>query len=451
MLTQINSQLKSGRRQSRRGFLRLAALGLLAGCTSRLPVATVQSSSPTPVPSTNEPTSPTAACAGLKPMKITDIKTFPVWVGGHNLLIVKVETDAGIYGWGESGLLGRELAVVGAIKHYREFLIGRDPSRIGALWQEMYRSQYFEGGRVLSAAISAIDLALHDIMGRVLGVPVYQLLGGRQRDTVPCFASTWGNNAAELIKNIQSFTAVGWDAVCIAPAGASGNVFDPHESIALTVDWLTKARQAVDAKVVLGVDYHHRLSAAETASFCQKLAPGTLDFLEEPMRDETPEAYQALREMVDVPFAIGEEFSSKWAFLPYLEHDIANFARIDVCNVGGLTEAMKVAGWAEAHYIDLMPHNPLGPICNAALIHLAAAVPNFSWMEVWCSPGGELFFSDNALFPVQPRLAGSHFPVPETPGLGIEVNEDLLARMSSTYRYYEPPHWQEKDGSYTNW
>jgi len=122
-------------------------------------------------------------------MKITDIKCYPVWVGHRNQCLVKVETDEGIYGWGEAGLSGRELAVAGAVKHYREFLLGRDPMRIGALWQEMYRSQYFEGGRVLTAAIAAIDIALYDIAGKALGVPVYQLLGGKQRDFVPCILS----------------------------------------------------------------------------------------------------------------------------------------------------------------------------------------------------------------------------------------------------------------------
>jgi hypothetical protein len=133
---------------------------------------------------------------------------------------------------------------------------------------------------------------------------------------------------------------------------------------------------------MLGIDYHHRLSVAEAASFCQRMPAGTLDFLEEPIRDETPEAYESLRTMTTVPFAIGEEFASKWQFLPYIERGITNYARIDVCNVGGLTESLKVAGWCEAHYIDLMPHNPLGPICTAATVHFAAAAPNFAWLEM---------------------------------------------------------------------
>ena len=132
-------------------------------------------------------------------MKITAITPYPAWVGIRNQLLVKVETDEGVFGWGESGLSGREKAVVGAIEHYREFLLGRDPFRIGALWQEMYRSQYFEGGRVLTAAISAIDIALHDIKGKALGVPVHELLGGKQRDHVPTFATTHGEPGPESV------------------------------------------------------------------------------------------------------------------------------------------------------------------------------------------------------------------------------------------------------------
>ena len=134
-------------------------------------------------------------------MKITDIKTYVVWEGLRNLTLVKVESDDGYFGWGESGLSGRELAVRGAVAHFREFLLGRDPRAIGALWQEMYRSHYFEGGRTLTAAISAIDIALHDLVARKLGVPVYQLLGGRHRDFVPCFVTAGGNGRSRTMSD----------------------------------------------------------------------------------------------------------------------------------------------------------------------------------------------------------------------------------------------------------
>jgi galactonate dehydratase len=175
---------------------------------------------------------------------------------------------------------------------------------------------------------------------------------------------------------------------------------------------------------------------------------GTLDFLEEPIRDECPEAYEQLRGLTDVQFAIGEEISSKWHFLPYIERGITNYARVDLCNIGGFTEAMKVASAAEAHYIDLMPHNPLGPICTAGTIHMAIATPNFAWLEVRVSPTEQRPL-DWEMFPVQPTLVGTGFPRPTAPGLGVEFNEEL-AKLQD-FRFWEAPHLHRRDGSHTNW
>ena len=385
-------------------------------------------------------------------MRISDIKVYPARVGHRNQLIVKVETDEGIHGWGESGVSGRELAVLGAVRHYREFLIGRDPRRPGALWQEMYRSQYFEGGRILTGAISAIDIALYDVTARSLDVPVHQLLGGRQRDFVPCFATTGAGSLEQLVANARLLLDNGWSVIrtgmASRPESGAGR-FEPRESIGVTAEWLTALRAEIGTDPVLGIDYHHRLSVAEAASFCQRMPPGTLDFLEEPIRDESPEAYESLRTMTDVPFAIGEEFPSKWQFLPYVERGITQFARLDICNVGGFTEALKVAAMCEAHYIDLMPHNPLGPICTAASVHLGAAVPNFAWLEARVSPTEDLGFDDRGLFPVQLELEGDRFPVPEGPGLGVEFNEEAAA--AQRFEFWEAPHLRRRDGSYTNW
>ena len=388
-------------------------------------------------------------------MKITDVKAYPVWVGHRNQCLVKIETDEGIYGWGESGLAYRELAVAGAVRHYREFLIGRDPMQRGAHWQEMYRSQYFEGGRVLTAAISAIDIALHDIVGKALNVPVYQLLGGKQRDYVPVFATVW-SSGEKLIEEVQFLISQGWTTIRVFAAhpdmGEDRNTWEPRLSIGPTATQMIKLREAVGPDPVIGVEYHHRLNVAEAAAFCQRMPNGTLDFLEEPIRDETPEAYEALRRMVNVPFALGEEFSSKWQFLPYIEKGLADLVRIDICNVGGFTEAMKVAGWAEAHYMDLMPHNPLGPVCTAATVHLAAAVPNFSWMELFANPlRQDRGHYDPTIFPVQLQvdMATARFPVPNGPGLGVEVNEEYIQQQE--FKFAEPPKLRKRDGSWTNW
>lgn len=174
---------------------------------------------------------------------------------------------------------------------------------------------------------------------------------------------------------------------------------------------------------------------------------GTLDFIEEPIRDQTPSAYQALRQMVDVPFAIGEEFASKWDFLPYIEQNITNFGRIDVCNVGGLTESMKVAAMAEAHYIDIMPHDPLGPICTAATIHLAAAIPNFAWLEV--PPYDTDLSGQHKYFINYPEVKNTVYQISDAPGLGIDVIEEEL--IAQSFKFWEAPRLYQADGSFTNW
>jgi galactonate dehydratase len=383
-------------------------------------------------------------------MKISAIKPYVTKLGVRNQLLLKVETEEGIYGWGESGLSYREKAVLGAIDHYSRFLMGRDPMHCGALWQEMYRSQYFEGGRVLTAAISALDIAFHDIKGKALGVPVYQLLGGRQRDRVPAFATTSAEPGPEMVEQALLLKDQGWRCIrMIATGQENSDRFEPRESIATTAEWVTRVREAVGNEITLGVEYHHRLSVAEAASFCQKLPRGTLDFIEEPIRDETPGAYEALRRMTEIPFAFGEEFSSKWQFLPYVERDLLQFCRIDICNVGGFTEAMKIAGWCEAHYVDLMPHAPLGAVCTAASVHLAAAVANFAWLECRNSPTEQLGFGDPATYPKQIGMDGAFYRVPDEPGLGVDVNESLL--QASSFEYSEPPHLRRDDGSFTNW
>lgn len=411
-------------------------------------------------------------------MKITNVLAYPVWIGSRNQLLIKIETDNEVFGWGESGLSGRELGVSGIVEHYKEIIVGMDPFEIGKIWQRLYRSQYFEGGRTLTAAISAIDLALYDIKGKSLGVPVYELLGGKQRNLIPTFATTSASPGPEMIEQAKDLIKAGWQAfrLSLSPSGGDdefesiytrkfsssennhfkdnrkgeGNViFEPRESLNKTAKWIIEARKQLGNEVVLGVDLHHRFSVAEAASFCNKLPSGTLDFLEEPIRDETPSAYEALRKMTNIPFAIGEEFSSKWQFVPYIENNIAQFARLDICNVGGITESIKVAGWCESHYIDMMPHNPLGPVCTAASIHFGASVPNFAWLETRESASENAGFSDDEIIKLDHKMKNAMFVVSDTPGLGITVNEEIL--KESKFKKWGPPQLERNDGSVTNW
>jgi len=391
-------------------------------------------------------------------MKITEIKSY-LLTAPRDLHILKIETDAGIYGLGEAGCSTREYAQEGALRHFRRFLLGMDPLRIEHIWQILYRSAYYEGGRILTAVISAVDMALYDILGKALGVPVYQLLGGACRERVYGFRTVGAVSEPDCLERAKAAIDEGWPALRFAPAAPGSprgpgsdadapdpaTVLEPWSAVSETAERFAEIQGHLDRRVPLGIDFHHRLSVAEAASFCQRLPKGSLAFLEEPIRCENPDAYAALRSMTDVPFAIGEEFASKWAFAPYIERGLMNYCRLDVCCVGGLTEAKKVAGWCEAHYVDLMPHNPIGPVSTAATVHLAAAANNVAWIE--CVP--QLSESARDIFPVLLQRQGPYYPLPMRPGLGVEIDEDAVGQHPFTP--HEHPHPSRPDGSYTNW
>ncbi len=376
-------------------------------------------------------------------MKITALKSFPV---RKRLHLVKIETDDGCCGWGEAGPSSwrREMALHGLLSHYREFLVGKDPMNIAGLWQEMSRGGDPEGGRLKAAAVSAVDIALHDLVATSLGVPVYQLLGGRLRDRVECFTPVADEAAPRWISE-------GWKALRLTMSDAKEpGMFDPRESIELATPRMIKVRESVGPGPMLGVDYHHAFTVSEAASFCRKLPPGTLDFIEDPIREHTPGAYRELRRMTEIPFAVGEVFTSKWDWLPFIEQDLINLARIDLGNVGGFTEGMKVAGLCEAHYIDMMPHLAISPISTACIVHFAAAVPNFGWMEDRNRRGDGTFHPRSIEACTRyPKPDGPMYPVTDTPGLGVAYDEDALKEFMARnpYDMTEEPRKRRRDGS----
>lgn len=385
-------------------------------------------------------------------MKITAVKWFAPTITARSVFLVKVETDAGIYGLGEAGTVSREKALGGMIDHFAQFLVGMDPRRIEHIWQTLYRSQYFEGGTVMSAAVSAVDIALWDILAKSLNVPVYQLLGGRSRDYVTCFGDAGTLTSEKCVEAAQGLVERGFRTIRFNPGMATegwsqegDEPYEPLESLELAAHWLGEVRKALGPSIQLSIDVHHRFSVAEAALFCKKAEAVDLMFVEEPIRSENPRAYAALRRMTDMPFAIGEEFSSKWAFVPFIEEGLTNFARLDLCNVGGFTESKKVAGWCEAHYIDVLPHNPLGPVSTAAAVHFCTAINNFAVLE----PSGCFATYPSDLFPESPVLDGDKYRANESPGLGVTFNEDAVADYA--FKHYEAPHWNRRDGSYTNW
>lgn len=384
-------------------------------------------------------------------MKISAVKSFAFTAGARSYLVVKVETDRGITGLGEAGLRSRERAVAGMLDHFGAFLVGQDPRRIDHLWQLMYRSQYMEGGNVTMAAAAAVDIALWDILAKAHGVPLYELLGGRSRDAVPCFVDCYSLNDESCVASARERAAAGWRTLRFVPEMPGpgrklhhGAIYEPFESIELTLHWMREVRKAVGDEVRLGIDMHHRFSPAEAAYFCQRAESLHLMFVEEPIRCESVAAYAGLRRMTGVPFAVGEEFTSKWDFAPFVEQDLCNYARVDLCMVGGLTEARKIAAMCESHYIDVMPHNPWGPICTAATLHFGASVPNFALQEHNAPAEGY----PRDVFPVVPELNGDRFDLPTAPGLGVEFDEAAAGEYPLELR--ENPQWVRREGGYTN-
>ena len=275
---------------------------------------------------------------------------------------------------------------------------------------------------------------MRDIKGKTLRVPVHQLLGGNQRDLIPTFATTSARPGREIIEQTKTLIAAGGPRCFSHPRVMRTRSCLSRVSISLSAPNSARAKEEPGSDVVLGVDLHYRLLVAEAATVCQKMPSGKLDFLEESIRNQTPTAYAVLREMVEIPFAIGEKLASKWQFLPYIEAVLHQFYRLDVCNVGGLTEAMKVAGWSEAHYIDMMPHNPLGPVCTAATVHFCAAITNLSRLETRSSPvETHLGFDNSEFVPVQPRLENAYYPVSDARGSGWRsIRNSSSGRISSS-------------------
>lgn len=377
-------------------------------------------------------------------MKITSIQSFPVWHGERNFLFVKVETDEGIYGIGEAGLTWRELAVAEAVHHLESFLIGQDPTCIEHLWQTMFRGGFFPGGKILCSAISAIDIALWDICGKKVGLPVYKLLGGPTREKAVCYGGMGGRTPEEMAESARRRVGEGWKFVRFG-LPQEGDRLDPSQSVREAIAQFQAVREAVGEEIEICLDIHTRLDPAHTIPLCRALELYRPFFLEDPLRSENPGTYRQLRRHVAAPIAAGEQVASKWEFRELIEEELIHYARIDLCIVGGITEAKKIAGWCETHYIDLAPHNPLGPVSTAACLHLDLAVPNFGVQELPRVPGTYL----NDVFPVQMEWRDGYLMRPERPGLGVAFDEE--AAKAHPFRMGQAPLLRRPDGAFTNW
>jgi L-alanine-DL-glutamate epimerase-like enolase superfamily enzyme len=377
-------------------------------------------------------------------MKISAVDTHIVWGGYRNFLFITVDTDDGISGVGESGLTGRELAVVGAVDHLRPLLIGANPTRIEHLWQVMSRSAFFPALGAAAAAMSAIDIALWDIRGKALGVPVYELLGGLCRDRVVCYPHCNEFGVEPLVESARRAHAEGWKFVRwgLPP---EGDVFEPRMAIRTGIKQFEALRAALGDDVELCMDVHTRLDPVDAVTLLRAVEPYRPYFMEDPVRSEDIQALRRVRQQSAVPIAAGEQFHSKWQFRQVIEEDLTDYARVDLCLAGGITEAKKIAAMAEAHHIKLATHNPLGPVATAACLHLNLACPNVGVQEQPRRPGTML----TDVVPVQMTWEDGYLLPSTTPGLGIEF--DRAAAQAHPFQLTGLPQLRRLDGSFTNW
>ena len=376
-------------------------------------------------------------------MKITDIKTYIVGLD-RNFMFVEVETDAGISGIGEAGLTFREDAQAGFIDALKPSLIGQQASRTEHLWQTMSRCGFFPTTGVGAAAVSAIDIALWDIKAKSYGVPLYELLGGKVRDKIYSYTHIHGMTPEALASDAKEKYEAGWKVIRFQPPHQQG-VFEPRLAIKATIAQVAEIRNILGDDIEIILDVHTRLDPNDAITLCNQLEPYNLYFIEDPVRVENVSVVKRLREATSVPLAIGEQFSSKWEFAPLIENQWLDFCRMDLCVAGGFTEARKIAGMCESHYIPISPHNPLGPVATAACVHMDLATSNFAVQECARPPGTIL----PEMFPTQVIWSDGFLYPTNAPGLGIEFNPEAASKYPPITG--DAPRLRRDDGSYINW
>ncbi len=354
-------------------------------------------------------------------MKVAAIKTYVMASPGRDYVFVKVLTDEGLHGWGEGTLEMKQDTVVAAVKDLEGFVLGQDPTRIEFLWQRLYRHGFWRPGAAVLSAISAIEQALWDIAGKAYGQPVYKLLGGAARDYIPCYT-----HCGDPQRAVQLMEEQGWRAFKFGPFGsrAAPQPIDEREVIRSTARSYEAMRRAVGDEVKLMCDCHGRFRPAAAVRLGQALEPYDLYFFEEPVPPDNVLALENVREArLKMDLATGERAFTRWGYRELIEHQLVDVIQPDVCHAGGIKETVRIAALAETYNILVAPHNPNGPVATAASVQVAACISNFNILEYALSPTRDECQAGGAL-----KAANGRIELPTAPGLGIELDEDYLAK-----------------------
>jgi mannonate dehydratase len=402
--------------------------------------------------------------------KITNVKVV-VTCPGRNYVLVKIETDDGLYGWGDATLNGRELAVATLLEaHIAPLLIGMDADRIEDIYQYLSRGSYWRGGPVQMTAVAGVDLALWDIKGKRANLPVYSLLGGKTREGALAYAHASGADFPAVEEQVRALMARGFKVirvqVAITGAGLQGTygvsnverqtrearglpqeeIWEPGPYLRTVPKLFDYLRGRLPEELELFHDVHERLMPVEAARLAKELEPYHLFFLEDPLRPEHKDSFRLIRQHTTTPIAMGELWFNQWDCLTAISEQLIDYIRCDLGHTGGITEGRKIAAIAEAFAVKTAWHGPgdIGPIVHAGNVHLDLAVPNFGVQEM-------VFFDEQVQEVITggPTFQNGYLTVTDAPGLGTDVNEALAANYPYQRAYL--PTTRRLDGSVHDW
>jgi galactonate dehydratase len=364
-------------------------------------------------------------------MKITGLKTFVLGSSWRNLILLRLETDEpGLYGigeatvqWGDEGMLGYLVSLE------KRYLRGQDPRDIEALWERVYRNEYWRRDFFVCSALGGVEMACWDILGKSLGVPVWRLLGGKCRDRIRAYANGWyqvERTPEAIAARARAVVKIGYTALKIDPFGAGSYEMSEAEKLN-SVAIIAAVREAIGPDVELFVEMHGRFAVHTAIDMCHRLASFRPGWFEEPVPPENTHALLEVRRAVaplGIPVAAGERLFTRHLYLDLLRERAVDIIQPDVCHAGGIAETRKIAAMAEAHYLPVAPHNACSPVGTMASLHVAACTPNFKIQETF-DDMVEPWVRDAIIG--RPEVIDGHFALPDKPGLGVDLDEAVIS------------------------
>jgi len=380
------------------------------------------------------------------------IERFDLFKVPPRWLFLKITTDEGIEGWGEPVVEGRADTVAAAVREMGEYLVGADPTRIEDLWQTLYRGGFYRGGPILMSAISGIEQALWDISGKMAGLPVHRMLGGAVRDRMRVYSWIGGDRPDDVVAEARRRIDTGMNAVKMNGTEEMAWI-DSFTKVEEVLSRVQALRDAFGYSLDIAVDFHGRVHLPMARVLMKELEPFRLMFIEEPVLVENRETFRELRQHTVTPIATGERNFSRWDFKDLITGGGVDILQPDLSHAGGIWEVRKIAAMAEAYDLAVAPHCPLGPIALAACLQLDFCTPNAFIQEqslgIHYNQGTDLldYLADPSVF----RYRDGHVSLPEGPGLGITVNEEVVLEKSREGHNWKNPVWRNSDGSVAEW